>query len=177
MKPRRKREQSELLCPWRVYSRASCIFERAAPAGVACQSNRVKDRRKERKKGGTTRRRIIRVLWSVNNDFLEYKCLREQSAVRFVPCPALPFNLVALPLLISFNRPPFPTPRHCRCNFSFHSFAWTSWKRRSSYLFAKTARRGSISSLNLSFREERVTRRGWHFRFKLTRLEKVDWCC
>lgn len=33
-------------------------------------------------------------------------------AVRFGPCPALPFNLVALPLLISFHRPaaPFQPP-------------------------------------------------------------------
>lgn len=56
----------------------------------------------------------------------EYKCLREQptDAVQFGVGPALPFNLVASPLLISFHRPaarppssPPPSPR--RCNFSF----------------------------------------------------------
>lgn len=37
----------------------------------------------------------------------EYKCLREQptDAVQFGVGPALPFNLVASPLLISFHRP------------------------------------------------------------------------
>lgn len=51
----------------------------------------------------------------------EYKCLREQptDAVQFGVGPALPFNLVASSLLISFHRPaPSITDL---CNFSFRS--------------------------------------------------------
>lgn len=51
----------------------------------------------------------------------EYKCLREQptDAVQFGVGPALPFNLVASPLLISFHRPA-PSITNL-CNFSFRS--------------------------------------------------------
>lgn len=51
----------------------------------------------------------------------EYKCLREQptDAVQFGVGPALPFNLVASSLLISFHRPAPTIPN--LCNFSFRS--------------------------------------------------------
>lgn len=51
----------------------------------------------------------------------EYKCLREQptDAVQFGVGPALPFNLVTSPLLISFHRPA-PSITN-RCNFFFRS--------------------------------------------------------
>jgi len=63
--------------------------------------------------------------------FREYKCLREQATDAEVDL-ALPFNLVASPLLISFSRPvpsslssflPLSSAITDWCNFFFHSSA------------------------------------------------------
>lgn len=66
-------------------------------------------------------------LWSVNNDFpgnINVSARAVVQVVRFGPCPALPFNLVALPLLISFRSTGWFPLHHRRSFDAISPFVW-----------------------------------------------------